>query len=151
MPQSTVTTSRLGSSSASLRDGFPVQAVTLFKPAGDVVINRGAGEFQAAVEDAGCGDAIDVVVAVNGDPPAGLHGGDNPLRGVAASGKQVGIMQIHEPGLEELRGVIPAGNAAGGEHLGEQWRAVQVTTEPGHEGGVVEGKRPGSRHEGQVL
>src|SRR5690349_19123193 len=60
--------------------GLAVQSISLLQPAGDVVFNLSTHELQAVPKKARRRDAIDVVIAVDGDSTPALHGRDDPVR-----------------------------------------------------------------------
>ena len=88
-----------------LFDGLAVEAVALVDAVGDVGLDAfgGVAEGDECVpEDGGGGDAVDVVVAVDGELFTGLHGFRDPFCGVGDAGKGGGVDQVLELGPQEL-------------------------------------------------
>ena len=78
IPQSTVTSS-CGAALGQLLDVVGAEPVAVGEPVRDQPVALGAQLAQGADQDRGRADAVDVEVAVDGDPLAGLDRGADPL------------------------------------------------------------------------
>ena len=97
--------------------GVRRQAVAVLDPAGHEPVDDGAERAQGPDHDRRRADAVDVVVAVDGDPAARRDGGEDQLAGLVDPRERRRIVRL--AGLEEgphLRGL---GQAAADEHLGQ--------------------------------
>ena len=103
-------------------EGGAVEAVALFEAVGDVGAEVGFGLDRAdgVVEDAGGGDAVDVVVAVDSDLLAGSDGFKDAGRGLVEAGHERRVVQ---------RGQRRGGEGEGGFDLGEAARFQEAGDE----------------------
>ena len=53
-----------------LADGVAIESIALFETTGNVIIDLGATQLQTVPQQAGGGDAVDVVVTVDRNPPS---------------------------------------------------------------------------------
>ncbi len=107
-------------------DGGGLQAVAVGQPFGNEVADVGAQQLQRAAKDDGRGDAVDVVIAVNGDPlPSGNRGQQPPDRAVHV-GEQKRVQQLIEFRAQKPRGRIRIGEATDGEEPGGDGRQPEV-------------------------
>src|SRR5262245_18457478 len=58
-------------------EGLAVEAVSLFEPVRDVVLDATTGQLQTVSQNTGGSDAVHVVVAVDGNAAVGLQRGDD--------------------------------------------------------------------------
>ncbi len=119
----------LGSGFDELADGVGVEAVAFVDAVGDVVIDVGSGGFEGVPEHGGAGDAVDVVVAIEGDFFVGADGVNDAIGGGVHVGEEIGGEEVFEFGVEEGGG----GGFRGGE--------AAVDEDAGDEGGVGVGWR----------
>ncbi len=97
-----------------------IDAVTFFEAGGDVIVGPPTGERDAVPQQGRGGDAVDVVVAVNRDPPLGANRGNNAIGGIRQAGKLLRLVEGREPRVQKRRRVMP--QSTGDEHLGHQGR-----------------------------
>ena len=93
-------------------DGGRLQAVAVAQPFRDEVHDVGAQELQRAPKDDRRRDAVDVVVAVNGDPLLARHGGHDAIDGGPHVGEGHRVVQLIERRLQETRSQFRVAQAA---------------------------------------
>jgi hypothetical protein len=130
-----------------LADGGFVESVAFFHAAGDVVVNVGTAELQAVPEQAGAGDAIDVVVTVDGDAAFVRDGSYHGICCGVDSGQSRGVVEVSELCIEEFAGGIGFTAAAGDEDLSEQRGNAELSGEPSYGGGIMRVKSPLPSHD----
>jgi len=98
-------------------EGFGVDSVAFFDAMGDVGADVCGGfkAFEGVVEDAGGGDSVDVVIAVDDDLLVVAEGVDESLGAGIDAGHEAGVVEVGELGFEEGGGGGGVGEAAGGE------------------------------------
>ena len=113
------------------------EAVAVVDAAGQVPVDVGAERPQGADEDRGRADAVDVVVAVDGDPRAARDVAEDHPRAVAQAAE--GVERVRVLGGEEAlrRGGIA--QPAAHQHLREHVRDPQLAAEALGGGEVVGG------------
>ena len=75
-----------------------LQAIPIAQPFRNEMRDVRAQQLERAPEDDGRGDAVDVVVAVYGDPLAPLDGAEDAIDGRPHVGERVRVVQIVERG-----------------------------------------------------
>ena len=128
-------------------DGFGVQPVAFVDAMGDVVADFGAEQFQAQPENRRAGHAVDVVVAVDGDPPSGADRGVDPLGGQRAAGQQFGIAEGRKLGIEKVAGGGRVGHAAADQQLGHHRRDARGVLQGRDTGRIVRVDAPALGHD----
>jgi hypothetical protein len=123
-----------------------IQAVALFHSARNVIVHIPAAKLQTVPEDACSGDTIDVIVAVDGDPPFLLQCPDNRLRSRLNSWQQRRIIQVTQFGVQECFRRLSFGHAPRDQNLSQQGGNLQLARQPPNYGGIVRVKRPFSGH-----
>ena len=105
-------------------DGRHRQAVAVVDPARQVPVDFGAERAQRADEHGGGGDAVDVVVAVDGDPRVALDVAEDPLRGGAQAPERVERVRVGAG--EELARAGGRVQPAAHQHLGDDVRDAEI-------------------------
>jgi hypothetical protein len=85
-------------------DGVRIESVAFVHPIRDVVVDLRTGEFQAVPEEAGGGNAVDIVVAVDGNAAFLFDGGEKPVDSLGNAGKEFRFVEIGQFGGEECLG-----------------------------------------------
>ena len=124
-----------------------VQAIALFQAMRDVVIDRRIREPQAVPKNTRRGDAIDVVVAVDRDPPPRLHRRDDTIGRFGKIRHQVRFVQSHQARLQKRLRRRVARVSASDQHLRDQRGQFQLPRQFTHGGGIMRGKPPRLRHQ----
>jgi hypothetical protein len=110
------------------------QAVAVVDPARQVPVDVGPEGAQRAHEDRGRGDAVDVVVAVHGDPRAAPDVSEDHRGGVVEPAER--LERMSRLGLQEAPRVGRIAQPAPYQHLREHGRDAQLAAQP-LGGGVV--------------
>ncbi len=118
------------------------QAVAVLRPAGQKPVGVGAERAQQPDEDRRRADAVDVVVAVDRDPPAGPHVVEHKRADIVDAGERGGFVTLVgcEPGACGT-GVL---QAAAYEHLRERVADPELAFEREHGGDVAGGDQQSS-------
>ena len=132
---------QLGPVGGQAADGLGVQPVAFVDAMGDVVAGLGAEQFQAEPEDGRAADAVDVVVAVDGDRPPGRDRVEDPLGGRGAAGQRAGIAERGEFRVEEVAHGRRIGHAPADQQLGHHRRDSRGVLQ-GRDAGRVVGVDP---------
>ena len=128
-----------------MSDGVGIEAVAFIDAMGDVVIDVSAGGFEQVPEHGGAGDAVDVVVAVEGDFFVGADALDDAIGGAVHVGEEIRRMKVFELGVEEGGSGGGSGEAAGDEDAGDECgklEGVGYCLGLGFQRGVEAGKDP---------
>jgi len=126
---------------AGFGDGFEgvgVEAVAFFETFGDVVVDVAAEEGDGVPEDGGCGDAVDVVVAVDDDFFVSFDGVVDAVGGFEDAGEELWGVEMMEGWGEEVVAEGGVGEAAIEEDLGDEGGGFET-------GGEIGGLRGGRR------
>ena len=116
-------------------DGVAVQSIAFVNAMGNVIAHVGAwSSFRHSQRIAVPRYAVHVVVAVDGDSPAGTDGGINPLGGRTAARQQFRVAQAGKLGVEKIAGGRRVGHAAADEQFGHHRRDAR---------GVLQGRDAG--------
>ena len=83
-------------------EGFGLQPVAVFQPVGKKVHDVGAEHLERAAKDDRRGDAVAIVVAVNGDALVPLNRGEDPLHRRSHIRKQPRVVQMIQRRMQEL-------------------------------------------------
>jgi len=110
------------------------QAVAVVDPARQVPVDVGPERAQRAHEDRGRGDAVDVVVAVHGDPRAAPDVAEDQRGGLAQPAER--LERMLRLGLQEPARGLRVAQPAPHQHLREHGRDAQRVAQP-LGGGVV--------------
>ena len=105
-----------------LRERLVVQAVAFVQAVGHVIADVGTQQLQAVVEQPGGRHAVDVVVAVDHDPPPAAIGRMDALGRLANTRQQVGFAQAGQLHLEERPHVLGIRDAAAQQQLRQDRR-----------------------------
>lgn len=89
-------------------------------------MGREAEDFKDVGEEGGGGDAIDVIVADNGDSFFIFDGFDGALDSAVHVGEFVGVLQVGEARVEEALGFIGVGDADAEEESGEDFADIEA-------------------------
>ena len=118
---------------------FGVEAVTFVDAVGDVAGDGGFGEVEGVIEDGGCGDAVDVVVAVDDDGLVVVDGLADALCGLICAGEQGGVVKVFERWREEVGGGFRGADISFEEKVGDEGMLVDLLCEiiRGDLGGLV--------------
>ncbi len=126
-------------------DGVAVEAVAFIDAVGDVGMDIGGGGGEGVPEHGGAGDAIDVVVAVEGDFFLVADGGGDAVGGDVDVGEEGRGGEIFELGIEEGEGGGGVGDAAVEEEAGDEGGDLEFAGEGREEGRGVGGIGKGGR------
>ncbi len=130
-----------------LLQSFLVEAIAFVQAIGDMIMDIGVQQAEAADEDGGGRDTVGIVVTVDHDPLPLGNGRGNPLGGLRHARQFVGWDQVGQPRIEEVR------RLAGGDTSADQ----QLSDQCGEPGGALIGlnfpriKRPDPPLLGHVI
>ena len=100
--------------------GLVVQAIALLQPPGDIGPHVGPQALQKLGQQAGGGDAVHVIVAVDGDGLPILNGPPHPGNSPVHVPHEHGVQQGFGLGGEEPPGGLRVRHAPGGQHRRQQ-------------------------------
>lgn len=103
-------------------DRVVVEPVALVEAVGDVGVDIGVGGdgIEHVVEDRRCGDAVDIVIAEDGDGLVVFEGGEDALGGFVEVGDLGGVVESGKGRVEEcVRGGLVV-EGAGGHDPGDE-------------------------------
>ncbi len=136
-----------GPGCGELADGAFVHAVAFAQPVRNVEDRLGAERAQEAHEQCAPADAVDVVVAVDGDAFTAPQGLPDPRRRGAHVPEQQRRPQVTvEAGPEEGVGRLRRGDAARHQEPGDERRDAALAAQPGFGLGVRRTQSPAPRH-----
>jgi hypothetical protein len=113
------------------------QAVAVVDPARQIPVDVGAERAQRAHEDRGRRDAVDVVVAVHGDPRAPPDVAEDDRGGLAEPAER--LERMRRLRLQEASRGLRIPHSAPYQHLREHGRDAQLAAQPLGRGVVVRG------------
>ena len=125
-----------------------VEAVAFHQAVGHVGHDLRTRRPQEAGQERGRGDAVHVVVAVEGDALAARDGAHEPLHGRGHAFHEERVRQVGEARLQEALGVRRIGKPAAGEHPRRQRLQPQLTREPPRRRLVTAHLDPAPRYHG---
>ena len=100
--------------------GLPVQAIALLQPPGDIGLHIGPQVQQKLGQQAGGGDAVHVIVAVDGDGLPVVDGPPHPGSSFVHVPHEHGVQQRLGLGGEEPPGILRVRHPPGGQHRRQQ-------------------------------
>ena len=103
-------------------DGLDVQPISFLDAMGHIVADLGPQHLQTEPEDRRAGNAVDVIVAVDHDPPPGDNRLVHEPHRLGAAGQKLRIAQRRKLGIEEGPRGVRIGDAATDEQLGHYGR-----------------------------
>jgi hypothetical protein len=132
-------------------DAGGAESVTFVDAVGEEAVDAAAVGVEDAMEDGEGGDAVDVVVAVEGNALVCSEGGLDARDGGGHFGEEIGVVEAAEAGLEKIGDRVFVGEALGGEEAGDEGGEVEGVHEVADGAGVAGGgEDPTSLHGGRV-
>ncbi len=107
-----------------------LQAIAVAQAVGNEVTNVSAEQLECAAKNDCGGDAVDVVVAVDGDALVIRQRLADARDRFRQSGEPRGRVQVIQGGLEKARGIVRIGEAALAQQVGDDGLEPERTSEP---------------------
>lgn len=114
-----------GNGEGAFEDGLG-HAVAFFEAEGGEVVRGEAEYFEDVGEEGGGGDAVDVVIADDGNGFFIFDGFDGALNSAVHIGEFVGVLEVGEAGVEEALGLIGIGDADAKEEGSEDFADIEA-------------------------
>ena len=131
-------------------NSFEAQAITFVKPVGQIGFNVPTQWSQKLEKDRGGGDAIDIVIAEDGDTLAPFAGDEETLDGAVHTGQEERIEHVLEARLKVGVGWSGLLQAAVYEALGKERRDAEFLGKAGGEQWLCRRERPTELHWGKA-